>query len=471
MNIVYITHECYPFTQSSSLGDLVCFLSREIENLGNNTKVFMPRYGFIDPTALYIERIPFDFKINFNYDGKVTPVLTSVYKGILPDSLTSIYFIESQNYFINSKEIYLGGLTDSERFQFLCQASLDIISKLKMEVDLFHLFSPFGTHAANLIHLQKNAKTISTLTTLCKNPSRHFVKSLVNSDLVTTVSTNLLEELLSGSCSKELSEILKQKKENVQPIFSGIEESVFNPETDNSITLNYSKAYFTVGKKKCKESIVETFDLDDNSQIPLFSVILKQNLSEEEENILYDLFLQISNISNINIMALIPSSTGRSQELAKFANRHRNIKIFHSYSHDFVKKLLSGSDFFINLNSQEYDAYYVLISLKYGAVPICYKSGVISNLIIDADTSENGNGFIFNNYDINSLWNSLNRGLRFYKNKERWTKIVKEAMNIKLDKNKTIKEYIKCYKQLLPNFPILVESGPLYENDFQRMEI
>ncbi|GEM_PF-2404207 len=446
MNIIYITPECYPFTQGSSLSDLVSTLAHETEKLGNNIKVFIPRYGFIDPSVLYIERIPFDFRINFSSTEKENPVIASVYKGILPDSLCSIYFIESQGYFSNSKEIHLEGPADNERFRFFCQASLDIISRLKMDADLFHLFSPHEINCATLI---RSGKIISTLSNLDKNPSRNYIQSLANSDLVVTVSESLLDELLSGSCSRELAETLKHKRGNLLSITSGINQDMFNPETDSSIAQAYSKSYFTVGKKKCKESLLEIFDLSENPQLPVIGIILGQNPSVDETSLLHDLFLQASDNVNIKLISTVPANIKNLTELAKIAERNKNIKICHSYNHESIKKLLAGSDFYINLNPKEYDGYYVLISLRYGSVPIAFKAGIINEIITDIKNNESGNGFLFDNYNIKDLSEALSWGLGFYKIKERWTKSVKEAMGGNLTKQDTVKEYIKCYERLL----------------------
>ena len=455
MNIIYITPECYPFTQGSSLSDLVSTLAHETEKLGNNVKIFMPRYGFIDPSVLYIERIPFDFRINFNLNGKENPVVASVYKGILPDSLCSVYFIESQGYFSNSKEIHLEGPIDNERFQFFCQATLDILSKLKMDAGLFHLFSPHGINCANLI---RSGKIVSTLSNLDKNPSRNYVQSLANSGLVTTVSESLLDELLSGSCSRELRDTLKHKRDNLLPITSGINQDIFNPETDSSIAQVYSKSYFTVGKKKCKESLLETFDLSENPQLPVIGVILGQNPSVDETGLLHDLFLQAADNINIKLISTVPANIKNLAELAKIAGRNKNIKIYHSYNHESIKKLLAGSDFYINLNPQEYDGYYVLISLRYGSVPIAFKAGIINEIITDIKNNESGNGFLFDSYNIKDLSEALSWGLGFYKIKERWTKSVKEAMGVNLAKQDTAKEYIKCYERLLGKSLVSVSS-------------
>ena len=89
MNIIFVASECYPFAEASSLAELIFKLSKEVEGLGHNVKLFIPRYGFIEPGISYIERIPQDFKVYING----TTILTSVYKGILPGSFVNVFFI------------------------------------------------------------------------------------------------------------------------------------------------------------------------------------------------------------------------------------------------------------------------------------------------------------------------------------------------------------------------------------------
>jgi starch synthase len=315
-----------------------------------------------------------------------------------------------------------------------------------MDADLFHLFSPYGTNCTNLI---KAGKIVSTFSRIIRNPSRNFIQSIRKSDLITITSNSLLNEFLSGACGQELKEALKQKKDNLLVITSGINKDVFNPETDNSIAQNYSKSYFTVGKKKCKESLLETFELNETAQLPVAAVILGQNPSDHEVNMLHDLFLQASDNLSIKLICIVPANMRSLGEFTKIATKNKNIRISHSYNHESVKRLLSGSDFYINLNQTEHDAYSILISLKYGSIPIVYKNGIVSEIITDIKINENGNGFLFDVYNIKDLSEALSWGLGFYKIKEKWTKLVKEAMGTDLTKEGTAKEYIKCYRKIL----------------------
>ena len=88
MNIILIATECFPFAKATNLGDLVSILAKGIEKEGHNVKIFIPRYGCIDPAFFQIERIPLELRINLNNSN----VVSSVFKGILPNSLTSVFF-------------------------------------------------------------------------------------------------------------------------------------------------------------------------------------------------------------------------------------------------------------------------------------------------------------------------------------------------------------------------------------------
>ncbi len=47
MKILFVTSECYPFLKTGGLADVAYALPKEMNNLGEDTRVIMPNYGSI----------------------------------------------------------------------------------------------------------------------------------------------------------------------------------------------------------------------------------------------------------------------------------------------------------------------------------------------------------------------------------------------------------------------------------------
>ena len=366
MNIILVSTECFPFTNESDLGDSVFALARALERLGCNIKVIMPRYGSIEPSYFHIERLPNEFKINFN--NSIIP--TSVYKGILPNSFVSVFFIESQAHFSNSKEIYLNDLVNQERFHYFSHAVLNIISILKLDVDLIHLFN---SNTLNKIKLLSNLPVVSNIALL-----------------------------------------------------TGIDWEIYNPEKDPAIKQNYTKEYFTIGKRKCKEELLEKIGLEKNFQLPLIGIIAR--LEEKSEfKLLTNVLQELKNLK-LPVISLIKGE-------------------------EEYRKIFAASDFLLNINKT--DGSLIQMAMRYGSIPIAYNSSAAKAIISDIENSKDGNGFIFKEYDAESLIEKVLTALKYYKNKEMWTKIVKQAMSFNSDSLIFAKEYKEVYKQLLETKKLL----------------
>ena len=293
MNIIFIAPECFPFAKSTGLADFVASLAKGIEKEGNNVKLILPRYGSIDPAYFQIENMPNEF--NFNFKGSSTKSI--VYKGMLPGSLVSVFLIDNQHFFSNSKEIYISESEDYKRFDFFSHASLNLISALNLTPDIVHFFDSYTAGGLKLLKDKKGLKNFkdTRLIFTLGSPSK-LKKEFIN---LTIEGIKYADHVTSASksCAKDLGLDIK----NQSHIIIGPDIDLYNPESDRNITQNYSKNYFTAGKKKCKEDLLKEQKLECDLKTPLFSCVL--NLVLEEG---VDILLEaISGFLNMNLKLLI----------------------------------------------------------------------------------------------------------------------------------------------------------------------
>ncbi len=456
MNIILIATECFPFAKATSLGDLVSLLAKGIEKDNHNVRIFMPRYGCIDPAGFQIERVPLELKVNLNGAS----ISSSVFKGIMPNSLTSIFFIESQNHFSNSKEIYLSTVHQNEtqnRNSFFCLATLETISRLKLNADIIHVFNPVCAQITKLLrskdfeysHLKKSKLifTIQSLEELSGNNDNILLtKEAINySDFITTVSKTFENELLSDTYNTGIADALIKKGEVFRGFLSSPDDEIYNPETDNELIQAYSKNYFSVGKRKCKEDLYNLLGLEKDLQIPLFGMIT--GLTENKElDILINIFPEIADL-NLQFILWKKGEEETEEKLIRISRPYKNIKVCIGYDHNFAKKIHAALDFYIRPEEIQPCGNSILTAMKYGSIPVAFNSGAIKEIITDVDSSSNEpNGIVFNNHTKEDLLESIIRAIKYYKNKEKWTKLVKSAMSFDTSKLNTAKNYINCYE-------------------------
>ncbi len=453
MNIVFISTECNPFATTGIVGDVVYKLAKDVEKDGHNVTVFIPRYGFIDPLSSCIERLSYEFQVK--HYGR--SIIASVFKGILPDSLTNVFFVESQNYFSNSKDIYLTeSLDNEERCKFFSSTVLEVISGLRLHPDVIHFFNPQTAYISTLLNSGQvesfKESGTGTVFTICdlfdfKTFRNHVTDAIKHSDYVTTLSNGYAQGLLSDVQNLGLSSLLLQKKEHFWGQMLGINEEEYNPENDTVIVQRYSKNYFTAGKKKCKEDLLQQLNTDINFQTPLFSIFTKLN-SDEGFDLVMSSLIQLLSL-NLHLVIHGSGNPSYEDELLRLAVKYKNLSVCLGYNYNLVKKIYAGSDFFIYPKRFDSGSIPVLAAMKYGCIPIAHMSGSINDI--------GSNGIMFKDYKKESLLDAIGTATKLYKNKDKWLKLVKEIMSFDSNELNTALKYISCYKNSLT----------VHENNYQ----
>ena len=90
-----------------------------------------------------------------------------------------------------------------------------------------------------------------------------------------------------------------------------------------------------------------------------------------------------------------------------------------------------------------------LIAFAYGPIPVARATGGLADTVIDADGSQDGNGFLFRDYSIDELEQAIHRALWAKGNEERWHNIMLNAMNADFSWDNSAKEYVKLYNDII----------------------
>ena len=454
MNIVIAASECMPFARGTFLGETIYTTAKSLESLGHKVHIFIPRYGFIDPQGSYIERIPVEIKTSING----STVNSSIFKGVLPGSFINVFLIESQHHFSNSKEIYPAHLTREEiqdRSIFFASTILESIFRLKLNPDIIHLFNEGPAQISSLIsssvfNSQKKSNpkiilSVQGLESISMYPSLipSFSDALSRCDLITITSDLVKKELQAEKDLYTLFEVLERKRDSLVTASAFNYEELYNPETDNDIAQKYSKGFFTVGKRKCKEELCSLFGFETNLQSPtIFATTLQSNIENE---ILKALIINLSGME-LNFAITTNGQEITDRELIKLAAKTRNVRIKPGGDFTLIKKLYSGSDFFLSLLSCHSNISPFVAAMKFGCIPIPLLTP-ITNELKNCSLKENDADFI--TYDRNSpdeIIKALTHACTWYKNKEKWTFLVRAAMSISNPLKE--KSYLELYNKM-----------------------
>lgn len=125
----------------------------------------------------------------------------------------------------------------------------------------------------------------------------------------------------------------------------------------------------------------------------------------------------------------------------------KNIRARIEYRADLSNKIYAGADMFLMPSRFEPCGLSQLIALKYGTIPIVRATGGLDDTICEYP-EEKADGFKFYNYNAHEMLSTIQYAINIYKNKQEWTKLIKNAMNTDFSWINSAKEYKEVYKAL-----------------------
>ena len=465
LKIAIFSAECSPFIKVGGLGDVIGSLPIALKNLGLNVIIIIPYFKKIKIN----KKKKVSFKIKFNNKQEIV----NIYQDKLPNSNLSIYFIDNRHY-ITSLPIYGN---NSKKYLFFSFAAIEAMKQIKFQPDIIHGNDNQMGMISNLIKnfynnkddFFKKTKTIFTIhnlqyqgirnSTILKYINNDFFKKFIRKntlnfmeqailtyDKITTVSPTYAKEILNPTYSYGLDKILKKRKNDLVGILNGIDENLFNPETDKFIKKNYNIK--TLKNKIINKTYLQRIiGLPVNKKIPLIGMI---NRLVQQKGI--DLITE--KIIKLNSQFIILGTGDKKYEkyLIKLYKKYpTKLAVKIDFNLELAQQIYAGSDIFLMPSYFEPCGLGQMIAMKYGSVPIARDIGGLHDSIINynsrsANCLKKANGFLFKDFSPDALHNTIEKALNIYYDYNKWILLQKNGMAQDFSWKKSAKKYLKLYK-------------------------
>jgi starch synthase len=261
-------------------------------------------------------------------------------------------------------------------------------------------------------------------------------------DAVTTVSPSYLNEINHSAFGLEyLFQMVRSKSKG---ILNGIDTTIWDPNTDPMIDVNYSLETQEKGKQENKEKLCAHFNLDPSK--PLFCFIGRL-YDEKGADLLAEasVLALTENNKELNILILGSGNTAIEEELTQLSIVYKgNFNAFIGYDEALAHKTYASSDFIIMPSRVEPCGLNQMYSLRYGTIPIVRRTGGLKDTVIDFEND--GNGICHEQASVEDICVSIKRALELYKDKTRLTKLRLKGMNVNHSWESVAQEYIKLYE-------------------------
>ena len=478
--ILFAASECVPFVKTGGLADVCGALPKEFSKEYFDVRVVLPYYTFIP------EKFKKDFKFLTSFQMNMGPLVGTRYVGVFEYELDGVtfYFIDNHDYF-DCFYPYSEDRWDLEKFIFFDKAVLSMLPLIGFQPNLIHChdwqtgFIPvylkndfqgdqffWGMKSVMTIHNLKfqgmwDTKTVSGISGLSMNlftPDKLEYKKcgnmlkggLVYADYITTVSAKYCDEIQTPYYGEGLDGLLRARHYDMQGIVNGIDNDVYNPDTDSKLYKNFNISNFRKYKKINKTKLQADLGLEVDPKKYMIGLISRLTDQKGLDLINYCIEGIVDDFTQLVVIG-----TGES----KYENMFRHYawkypeKISANICYDdaLAHKLYGAADAFLMPSRFEPCGLTQLISFRYGTVPIVRETGGLSDTVEAFDEyKKTGDGFSFANYNGDELLNTVNYSkFVFFDKKIQWNKMVERGMSKNYSWSVQKEKYENIYNYLI----------------------
>lgn len=472
-----VTPELAPFARSGELAEAVAGLTRYLARAGLEVSVFLPNYRRPELDSLSKEIVLEDLQIPVG--SKKFPA--TVYRAE-PGRFT-LYLIDQPKYF-HRDYIYgspQGDYPDNaERFIFFNRAVCEFLASSRLKFELLHCHNWPASLVPMLLRsvyqkkraLQKTACVLTihnfsyqgefpaeslSLTGLDWNYlNSHqlafrgkfsFLKAgILFSEVINTVSRTYRDEVFHNH--RDLCAFFSRKSKPLYSLRNGIDDEEWNPATDPLLPANFSLDN-PDGKSLCKRHLQKECQLPVEDHTPLIAVAGYLTRLKG-----LDLVIEATGSLLAAGCQLVVAGVGEEryeQALSKLQQMYKGKLAFKpEYNPALYHQLLAGADLLLMPSLEEPCGLTVMHGLRYGTVPVVRATGGLRESVQPfSASSDQGNGFIFKDFQPLALFQAVQEALQIYANPELWARVRANCFSTNNSWTKMIRKYRLLYQKAI----------------------
>lgn len=138
--ILYVSQEIHPYLPENEISKPSLMLPKKMNEMGNQVRVFMPRYGLINERRHQLHEVIRLSGINIIVNDMDQPLVIKV--ASVPQARMQVYFIDNEEYF-KRKAIFRDEedrffADNDQRAVFFCRGVIETVKKLGWSPDIIH---------------------------------------------------------------------------------------------------------------------------------------------------------------------------------------------------------------------------------------------------------------------------------------------------------------------------------------------
>ena len=477
MKVLSVASEVFPLVKTGGLADVAGALPIALAPLGISMRTVMPGYpavlGKTGGTRVVAEIA--------DLLGKPARLLFARHAGL------ELYIVDCPDLYERDGGPYVDAtgkdyIDNWQRFAALCRVSSDLANGIDADwaPDVVHghdwqaglsplylKYSEVGPHTPSVLTIHNIAFqgqfSAQVFPSLGLPPAAFAVDGLEyygdvgylkgglrTAWAITTVSPTYAEEILEPQFGMGLEGLIGERVHDLVGIVNGIDDDVWNPETDKHIAATYNGVNLA-RRAGNRAALEKRFGLAATDG-PIFCVVSRLTWQKG-----IDLVIETADeiVAHGGKLAVLGSGDPLLEEgMRAAAARHPGrVSIVFGYDEPLSHLMQAGADAILIPSRFEPCGLTQLYGLRYGCVPVVGRTGGLSDTIIDANgaalAAKVATGIQFSPVDRHGLSQALRRAFRLFEDRAAWDTIQKAAMKSDVSWQTSASQYASLYKTLI----------------------
>ena len=281
-------------------------------------------------------------------------------------------------------------------------------------------------------------------------------------DKITTVSPSYVEEIQDPYFGEKLDGVLRANSYKLSGILNGIDTSKYDPLHDSLIFTQYRSSLLKKAENKSK--LQELMGLPTlgvgaspeqgffQERVPLLAII-GRFVDQKGLDLLIGVF---DEIMSMDLQLVILGSGDRVYEdfFEEMLRRYpHKLAIYIGYDKQLAHRIYAAADMLLMPSRFEPCGVAQMIAMRYGTIPIVRETGGLRDTVQPYDeTTGEGNGFSFANYNAHEFLETIQRAVNVYRYDEvAWKGLFENARKSQFDWKVSAARYLDLYRELEPS--------------------
>jgi starch synthase len=281
-----------------------------------------------------------------------------------------------------------------------------------------------------------------------------FIKGgLVYADHITTVSPTYAREIQTPEFGNGLDGLLRYRSKHLTGILNGVDDTVWNPATDENLVANYDASRFS-GKQKNKLALQREANLPAEPDVPVLGLVGRL-VSQKGIDLVIGALRQLVQMQMpFQFVSLGAGAQEYEHALSELMLKYpQHVSVMIGYDEAHAHHIEAGADMFLMPSRFEPCGLNQLYSLRYGTVPVVRGVGGLADTVVDASVvnlaDNSATGFVFAEASVSALVETLKRALDLYQDQAAWQRLALTGMAKNYSWRTSAEQYLHLYGTLI----------------------